>query len=292
MPVLTTDSPVKLITTFTATFDSITNDEIILSASMGNLISAWSPYCDYLFGIQVGSSVYFFHWNEIACVNGKTQLAYLQWYLGQFTPIAAGTYTVNVYKDNKIPVYNTTMCTIGDSITWKWWGSWLRALLIEKGLPCDFVGKHTDIFGYKHSAEGGNKTEDVLVNINEIPFSDNYCLLLGINDYANPPEDAFNNILRIEQLISVRSNRHAIFNICTLLPNTNETLDTFSYAVNQQLLWHKWPSNVRILDLGGYVRALPNWQQWMFLSDGTHPSLAGYKKIAGWLAKHLCVKAV
>ncbi len=220
----------------------------------------------------------------------QTYFDNVQWVNGVVPPFVGGTFGTWAYRASKIPVYNKTLCMIGDSIyVWKNAGQ-LRSLMRESGLPYDFIGNNTDTMGYQHSAVAGDTTWGVINRLATIPFSDSYNILIGINDYSllsTVPVDAFNNILRIVQILKSKSPLSQI-NICTLLPTTAAAADVFVQGVNALITTYpNWPSNVSIIDLGGYIRSVPSWQTAVLLADGLHPSLAGYQLIALYLTENI-----
>ena len=84
------------------------------------------------------------------------------------------------------------LCMIGDSITWAQEGDYFRKHLVAKVPNLAFVGVHTAKFGYSHAGEGGNRTGNVLARLNDvnnIPDSRYYHLLIGINDSNSAKDD-------------------------------------------------------------------------------------------------------
>jgi hypothetical protein len=199
------------------------------------------------------------------------------------TAPAPGTYEIKEYFYEALPIYGRSICMLGDSITAKINGSYLRALLRENGLTYDFAGKYIDTFGFRHNAVGSNTTTNQLNNsMSLVPTCDSYNVLLGSADAAGSPADTITNLVKICKYLHQR-NPEAEINLCTLV--LRDPTDR-NIAVSSLLRKVEGLPNVHLLDLEAY---LPAWGVWQgYLIDGVHPNLAGYTDyIAPILAAHI-----
>lgn len=276
MPVLTIDTPTKPILSGTINYLDIQSNQIKIA---GDLVAGWTPYRDYLFSID---NTYFFYWHIISFDGTNTILTGIQWANNVKCPTTGGKPTAILYA-SKTPVFNKTLCTVGDSLTWYNFGQYYRTLLLEHGLQYDFVGNHTDIFGYQHSAEGGDGTASVLNRMDKIPFADNYLLLIGLNDRViYTPQDCFNNILRIVSQLEARGKK---VNVCTLLPVTIPEAISHVTAVNCLLRAHAWRSTTNLIDTNLYLTSITSWAS--MIPDGGHPNLDGYQILSEYVAQNI-----
>ena len=179
----------------------------------------------------------------------------------------------------KLPRFNRTMDTIGDSLTWNLEGNKLRCLLDSKNFNYDFIGAYIDGYGYHHDGQGGDTSKDVLSRIDSIPYSDNYFLLIGVNDIPKTAQYTYNNIIKISELLH-KKNPSALIYVSTLLP-TDDYHNIRNNEVNILLRNKLDCYYFELIDLGAYFSSIPNWEQLMI--DGVHPTLEGYNKITDYL---------
>lgn len=259
--------------------DSIKWDTIVFSAYEGDKRFVFN--FNYLYKISMYGKVYSFRFNYRE-FNNQTILRGVQWENNKVPP-TAGTYYIEAYTAKKTPIYNKTMATIGDSITWSLYGSYMRCLLIDNGLPYDFIGTKTDTFGFPHEGEGGNNTFDALNRVEKIPYADSYFLLIGTNDINYTANQTVENIATIADKL-LEKNPNALIYISTLLPR-EDYLNERNLQVNALLKNKKWSSNIKILDVGGDFYANENWES--LLLDGIHPNFKGYNVISQSIIKQL-----
>lgn len=184
---------------------------------------------------------------------------------------------------NRHIVFNKTLSTVGDSITWQGDGQYLRCLMRDNGLSYEFAGTHTDQFYFQHEGEGGNTTLQVLDRINQIPVADAYFLLIGINDVLqNVPEHVIvSNIITISNKLYEKNNNAKIY-ISTLLPIIYQQ-NIQVQNVNRLLLSNiKICKSCSIINIGGQFYNLQNWQS--YLIEGIHPNIEGYKRLSKFIA--------
>lgn len=183
-------------------------------------------------------------------------------------------------------IFGTTIVTIGDSITWAGFGNWLRCKLRDKGLQYDFDGTKTDIFGFRHEGEGGDKTTDVLNRMDGIPKADAYFLLIGTNDIDMQYNETVSNIIHIALGLRQKNNFSVIY-ISTLLPRDdkynerNESINNMLLSFQDQHLWFR---NCYVLDAGANFSSL-DWKKYM--SDSVHPNEEGYDAYTGLIMESL-----
>lgn len=262
---------------------SSTSNSIWLSAVNGDKTAEFNRDDLFEFSNLYGSR-YFRLNGEAYNHNGNYQTFLYEgaWAFGSIAP--AGTYTVTAHNSTIKPVFGRTIDTVGDSITWWTYGRFLRCLMRDDGLKYDFSGSHTDIFGFKHDGEGGNKTVDVLDRMSNIPVSDAYFVLVGTNDRIDPVY-TFENIVTISDQLKSKNSCAKIY-ISTLLPR-NDEYNTRNQYVNE-LLREKtdWCAGCTLIDLGGYFYEKPNWTSYL-MADNLHPNYAGYELISAYLASNI-----
>lgn len=214
--------------------------------------------------------------------EGQTYLYEGSWAFNMVPAI--GTYTITSHYSPRKPIFGRTIDTIGDSITWWTYGRFFRCYMRDKGLMYDFKGSHTDIFGFQHDGEGGNKTQDVLNRMASIPVSDAYFVLIGTNDRITP-EETFDNIVLISEQLKLKNPCAKIY-ISTLLPR-NDEFNSRNQEVNNFLRGYTgWCHGCALVDLGAYFYSLSNWTSYL-MADGLHPNDSGYQKLALYLAPRL-----
>lgn len=260
--------------------DSIKSDAIVFSASEGDKRLRFD--FNYLYKIYMYGKAYSFRFNYREFINNQTILRGVHWENNKVPP-TAGTYYIEAYTSQKEPIHHRTMVTIGDSITWSLYGSYMRCLLLDNGLSYDFVGTKTDAFGFAHEGEGGNNTFDVLNRIEKIPSADSYFLLIGTNDINYTASQTVENITVIANKL-LEKNPNALIYISTLIPR-QDYLNERNMQVNALLKNKQWPSSIKILDVGGDFYANENWQT--LLLDGIHPNFKGYEVISRSIIKNL-----
>ncbi|STX30168.1 GDSL-like Lipase/Acylhydrolase [Legionella beliardensis] len=239
-------------------------------------------YPDELYGLSNGKKQWFFRVNERGPVLQTNYSIYLTDWANNVVP-PAGTYAIATYETTRKPKFKQTIDTIGDSITWVRDGRYLRCLLRDQGLRYDFKGSHTDTFGFEHDGEGGDTTQAVLNRINKIPTTDAYFLLIGTND-RTAPENTATNIIKIAKQLSAKNSKATIY-ISTLLPR-NDTYLERNLATNKLLLQTKSICpNCKVIDVGGELYALKNWQQ--YFPDQIHPNYKGYVELTKIITKQM-----
>lgn len=280
---LTIDTPIITKLASNVPYASVSSAQIKLSPLLGNFVNNWTPYRDYLFTININNISYSFYWYNIFFDGKNTIVSQIQWVNNISPNVSNGNYYTSISYASKLPVFNKTLCTIGDSITWgASFGGYYRKLLLENGLEYDFIGNHTDIFGYQHSAEGGDGTSSVLNRMQNIPLSNSYLLLIGLNDrFVYSSQDSFNNILRIVKQLEARG-KDVIINVCTILPVTLQGVTPFVDGINNLLRNHNWRSHTKLIDTNQYLSGINGWSN--MLVDGGHPTLEGYETLTQWLA--------
>ena len=194
----------------------------------------------------------------------------------------AGIYLVIKEATSRKKIFKKSMDTIGDSITWWSKGRFFRCLMRDNGLLYDFVGSHTDIFGFGHDGEGGNTSAEVLGRLDSIPYADSYFLLIGTNDRITA-QKTIDHIVEIAKKLGAKHNSSVY--ISTLLPRADK-YNQRNQEINEMLIsYGVICSKCHVIDLGGAFYALPNWQS--YLADGLHPSLKGYIVLAKLVAKYI-----
>lgn len=181
------------------------------------------------------------------------------------------------------PIFNRTIDTIGDSITWNNNGAKLRCMLAGKGVRYDYVGSFVDPFGYRHDGHGGDTTQDVIDRMGSIPFSDSYFVLIGVNEGGSSARHTFINIQKIAEMLHEK-NSNALIYISTLLPAIGP-LHERNNAVNELLRTSLTCKNCFLVDTN---RAFTNHEDWEFLIlDDVHLTEKGYDVITDYLSKVL-----
>jgi lysophospholipase L1-like esterase len=241
---------------------------------------------DYMYTLINNNTVNYLRFsalNEAVYDGNSIRVKHISWAFPEV--IMKGKYLLKAYKNNRKPQYEKTLNTIGDSITWACFGRYLRCLLRDEGLEYDFIGSHTDTFGFGHDAEGGNTSTQVLQRIERISSADNYFLLIGTNDWIEnlTPLQTVNNIKKIAQLLYEKNNRRVF--ISTLLPTTSKN-NARNMQINDLLLQSDPVcKNCIVIDVGGEFVNLTNYEN-LFV-DGIHPTLEGYKKLSKIIARFI-----
>ncbi len=175
--------------------------------------------------------------------------------------------------------YKQSIDTIGDSITVALDGEKMRCLLLDHGLYMDYVGAFLDPYGFGHDGRDGDTTAKVIERIGIIPKSDNYFMLIGVNDllFNISLEETFANIETIAESLYKKNKKARIF-VSTLLPTTRQDLNERNNAVNSLLRNNLNCTNCILIDTGDAFSKIDNWPQ--FFRDGVHPNSVGYDIIA------------
>ena len=187
---------------------------------------------------------------------------------------------------NRPILFNKTISTIGDSITWQGEAQYFRCLMRDNGLQYEFVGTHTDPFYFQHEGEGGNTTLQILERINQIPVADAYFLLIGINDILqNVPESVIvSNIITISNSLYQKNNNAKIY-ISTLLP-INYPQNNKVQKVNLLLLSKsKICPTCTIIDIGNQMYHQSNWPSYFI--EGIHPNKNGYEFLSKTIVPYI-----
>lgn len=263
-------------------FIDIATNFIWLSVEMGDRRASFN--FDDLFELTNFTSSYYFRMNGKAYnhTDSKQTFLYDLAWGGNVLP-SSSDFMVTSYTTVRQPIFERTLDTVGDSITWWYQGRFFRCLMRDKGLDYDFVGSHTDIFGFGHDGEGGNTSKQLLGRINSIPAADAYLLLIGTNDRISPLESV-DNIVEIARELRAKKSSTKVY-ISTLLPRVDE-YNKRNQEINILLRDYGFMCDSCVLiDIGEAFYALPNWQN--YLSDGLHPNFEGYTKITEITVKYL-----
>lgn len=237
---------------------------------------------DTLYRIENSKGSSLFRLSEKNFIKGSMYLGGLSWQGNKKVEPdeVSKFYAVSVSNDRP----GKTMTMVGDSITWWSNGRYLRCLLSKHVTGVNFIGPHTDSFGYGHAGEGGNSTFEILGRLDAINKSDYYFLLAGTNDYLiATPEQSFENLKKIAMSLSGKGGEVIV---STLLPRMDAN-DKRNIDVNRLLLsWGGAGCNCKVVDLSSEFRAVKNYQS-MYWDEGVHPSMAGYENISEILSRHL-----
>ena len=222
--------------------------------------------------------------------NSKRTLFYdVQWADGRH-PTVAEAYQVDIVEaHDHLPPRRPTMSMVGDSVTWWQYGEYFRCLLADAGVPFEFIGSRTDVFGYGHEGEGGNKTTDVIARLDYILPSQNYFLLVGTNDQAGSEEDVVKRIMQIASALQQKQAKlpgEKRVYIGTILPRTDE-FGPRNKRINALLrkrihTCKKKCEGIRLIDTETAFLSQPHWKD--LLAGELHPNLEGYRFLAGFLA--------
>src|SRR5699024_10965573 len=101
-------------------------------------------------------------------------------------PTETGPMSFDVVKKDVVQTGQNQIAIVGDSITWTNNGEAFRFKLAYHDPNLNFIGTHTDTFGFGHEGEGGNTTLDVINRLPRIIASDNYLVHIGTNDRLAP----------------------------------------------------------------------------------------------------------
>lgn len=247
------------------------------------------PSNEYLYSLNFSGVTFWFRYNTVFFDGSNTQFTQVQWY-NNISP-AITSYTnadFELWVSERKSVYGRKLCTIGDSITWQGFGSYLRTLLRDSLLQYDFVGPYIDTFGFRHSGHGGDTTANTLASINLVPTCDSYTILLGTNDYGgliSEPQTIANLQAILYALQSRNSN--AKFNLCTLLARSD--IPQHSIDINNLIKSSSWPGNTNVIDLWTQISQLgssPDYANY-YVADQIHPNLSGYGLLAPILASQI-----
>ena len=265
----------------TVKFNAFGLDAIVFAPIMGDM-SCQLNY-NYLYQMTDGINTFYFRFNGQVFNGNSTVLSGVSW-ANNVAPTVVGDYIVDAYTASKAAVYNQTMVTIGDSITWSLYGRYLRCMLVDQGIGYDFIGEKTDTFGFAHEGEGGDNTANILARIGSIPVADAYFILAGTNDITLTPMQTVNNLMMISVALHTKSP-NAIIYLSTLLPRYTPYLQR-NLDVNAILLANQWGNNIQVLDTGGDFYSFQNWQTFL-LPDILHPTYAGYGIITWSIMKNI-----
>jgi lysophospholipase L1-like esterase len=232
---------------------------------------------------------YFFRFGWVSFNDEKSMFTGVIW-IDDNIPKLNNIYTefdFSVVDIKYVQFGSTSLCTIGDSQTWFSRAQNLRKFINEANDELIFVGSNTDIYGYGHEGEGGDKTIQLLNRINNIPRTDYYTLLIGTNDYWYDLETARVNILKVVSYLSNFNPKAKIFYLSPL-PTTNEVRDNFNTNLYKKLIddFSKM-KNVIVLDVGEKMRQNKNWASAYITSDGVHPSDEGVRFMANLIANKI-----
>ncbi len=240
---------------------------------------------DLLYQIRNEQGSGFFRSNQIL-YGQSTLFNRVIWAFDQY-PKSIGKYHLISYQMKRTPIFKRSFVTIGDSLTWMYEGRYLRCLLRDQGLEYDFLGTHTDSFGFAHEGAGGETSKNVLDRIDSIPPADAYFLLIGTNDWAYSPQSTVDNIKQIANKLQDKKKDVVIY-VSTLLPAEDYTgHQEHNDAVNAILRKNKFVcGKCKLIDVGASFQALPDgWQT--KLIDGLHPNYKGYVALAKIIASYV-----
>jgi lysophospholipase L1-like esterase len=247
------------------------------------------PSNEYLYSLNFSGITFWFRYNTVAFDGTNTNFTQVQWYNNLSPGIISFTNAdFELWVSERKSLYGRKLCTIGDSITWQGFGSYLRTLLRDDGLQYDFVGQYIDTFGFRHAGHGGDTTANTLASINLIPTCDSYTILLGTNDYGGNISET-QTITNLQDILYALQGRNinAKLNLCTLL--ARHDIPQHSIDVNNLIKSSAWPGNTNVIDLWTLIPELgssPNYANY-YVPDQIHPNLAGYQLIAPLLSAQI-----
>ncbi|NWC38338.1 SGNH/GDSL hydrolase family protein [Pseudomonas tolaasii] len=272
--------------------EKVIDENFIGEFNVGNSIPGWIEFSarpqdtlfnvDTLYKIDGENGSAFFRFSEKNFINGSMYLGKLTW-VNNKTIKTKGKfrfYAVSVRKERT----GKSLTMIGDSITWWSNGRYLRCLLSKQMTGVDFIGPHTDSFGFGHAGEGGNNTFEILARLDAIQASDYYFLLAGTNDWAlATPEQSFENIKKIAETLS---NNGGTVIVSTTLPRLDKN-DSRNQSLNKFILsWGGMGCTCKVIDLYSEFSKVDDRNS-MYWDEGIHPTIIGYKHIADILAPKL-----
>jgi lysophospholipase L1-like esterase len=237
---------------------------------------------DSLYEMSNGTESARFRINETNFINGSSYIGNMAW-VGGKSLTEPGVYRFYEVK-TKEKTYQKSITMIGDSITWWSSGRYFRCMLAKRVPDIGFTGPHTDIYGFGHAGEGGNKTKQMITRLHKIKPSDYYFILAGTNDWRiKSPQQTVNNIKIIAKNLSKKGGEVII---STLLPRMDKHDET-NIEVNKLLrAWNGKGCNCKIVDLDQDFRKLENKDQY-YWDAGLHPNIEGYKKIVEIIAPQI-----
>lgn len=270
---------------------TISEGKIIFNTNHGNLDSPLRYRNDleefnfnglYKITSENGEKYYFrFGWMEYE--NDRTIFSNVRW-LKNVPPLNEETYNFTTVEIDFIQEGFTSVCNIGDSQTWWKTSQYFRKSMNYYFEDLIFVGSNTDIYGYGHEGEGGNKTSDVLERIDLIPEADYYTVLLGTNDYKRNNDLAFRNIITLfEKLTDSFPDSKIIY--ISPLPSDKESRNEFNSILEAKILQEIMDkSNIIYVNIARDMKYNSNWLDEYLISDGLHLSSDGVDLMAQKIA--------
>lgn len=268
--------------------------EIVFSEEAGNLTDP-VPYdrefdnfnYDSIYRVKdLNGKYYFFRFGWQEFKNNKTKFSFIRW--NEDKSPSPGNLEFELIKVPKIQTGKIEISTVGDSLTWYFYGQKYRQELLKNYPELKFIGSRTDIFGFGHEGEGGNTTEDVLARMEYILPSDNYILLIGTNDIKLTSDQTFQNIVTIVDNLLLKRENAKVF-LLTILPVKNQVdRDIRNSEVNKSLSIHyilNPKKNVFLIDTELEFRKLKNLD--LLFTDLTHLNNEGYRILSSFVAKNL-----
>lgn len=183
------------------------------------------------------------------------------------------------------------LCMVGDSVTWAGHGDWWRRYLLEHIPTLAFVGTHSATLGYSHAGEGGNRTQQILARMDDIPDCSYYHLLVGINDSAAAKEEAqvdevaagaAERIAEIVNGLLQKPSAQRVF-LGSILPSKVDEYRDLAGSRTNTILREQFDElfpDGRVVWVE-YERALRPMDDWIStMMSGAHPTQAGYEVIA------------
>lgn len=204
-----------------------------------------------------------------------------------FCFISISCYATSCEKiNNRQPIFDKYINTIGDSITWQGDGQYFRCLMRDNGLAYEFIGNYVDRFLFNHDGEGGNTTAQLIQRLQTIPISDAYFLLIGINDILQnvPTTTTFNNIVIISNALN-QKNKYANIYISTLLPTIYKQNSDVQKLNKILLQARNLCDKCKVIDVGGQFYKLQDWPS--YLIEGIHPNIEGYKQLSKFVVESI-----
>lgn len=254
---------------------------VAFDASLGDIRTKFNE--NDLVEITNENETYYFRFAEAIFTSGYTILKDIQW--AQYKrPATPSTFLFKSYETTRKPIHNKKMAMVGDSLIASRDARFLRCLLLEQGMPYDFVGEKTDVFGYGNDGLGGDNSKHTISRLDKVPLADAYFVLVGTNDIYFSAIETVNNLMVIANKIHEK-NSNALVYISTLLPRHKSQMDRV-LAINGILKSNKWGDNIKILDIGGDLSSIQNWERF-FHDDYLHPNFEGYQLIAEAIIRNI-----
>jgi lysophospholipase L1-like esterase len=127
------------------------------------------------------------------------------------------------------------------------------------------------------------KTGLRIERLGQTPKSDNYFMLIGVNDKLLLNLTAEQTVANIEKIAGelTKKNPNAKIFVSTLLPTVRQDLNTQNNLINGILRTKLNCKNCILVDTGAMFSMIKDWPSLTF--DGVHPKAEGYEKIAEYI---------